>query len=94
VNILGVPYEVPQEILLERRSTNDDGQIFNEMKTANHTILIIRHIKALEGFFVYYFIFFWRLSYYFYHQEIISTNTLLAQFYGFKKAHLISEHFL
>jgi hypothetical protein len=43
VNILeSLPYEVPQEILLERRTQMMMGQIFNGMKTANHTFLIIR----------------------------------------------------
>jgi hypothetical protein len=41
------------------------GQIFNEMKTANHIYLII-DIKAFEGSFLcqyYFYFFFWRLSY-------------------------------
>jgi hypothetical protein len=53
-----LPYEVPQEILLERRSTNDDGTDFQRDEDGKSYYFFIRH-KSLEGaFYVYYFIFF------------------------------------
>jgi hypothetical protein len=44
-----LPYEVPQEILLERRNTNDDGTDFQRMKTA--IIILLLDKKALGAFF-------------------------------------------
>jgi hypothetical protein len=66
-----LPYEVPEEIIPERRSTNDDGTDFQLMKTDKSTYFNFRHKKSsIRSFFILiYFISFRGFHIdYFYHQ--------------------------
>jgi topoisomerase-4 subunit A len=59
VNILeSLPYEVPEEILLERRSTNDDGTDFQRDEDGQIILFYFRLKKPHGAFMSILFIFF------------------------------------
>jgi topoisomerase-4 subunit A len=53
VNILeSLPYEVPEEIVLERRSTNDDGTDFQRDEDGQIILFYFRYKKSHHGAFM------------------------------------------